>query len=50
MSRTQRLKAYAKLVRAMLAVCAALYELITGEAPPQAKDIMLRVDVGAKTE
>lgn len=40
MSRPQRLQAYAKLIRAMLSVCAALYELITGEPAPAAKDVL----------
>lgn len=50
MSQPQRLKAYAKLIRSMLSVCSALYELITGEQAPPARDIMLLVDVRAKTE
>ena len=40
MSQQTRLKAYAKLIRASLGVCAALYELITGEKAPKAKDVI----------
>ena len=35
-----RRKAYAKLIKAMLAVCAALYEMITGEKAPPSKDVL----------
>lgn len=40
MSNQQRLKAYRKLITSVLAVCAALYELITGEDAPKARDVL----------
>ena len=50
MSHPQRLKAYAKLIRAMLQVCAALFELVTGESAPPAREMLIRVDARAKVE
>jgi hypothetical protein len=35
-----KMKAYAKLIRAMLAVCSAIYELVTGDKAPPSKDVL----------
>lgn len=40
MSKENRLKVYAKLIRHLLGVAAALWELITGEQAPAAKDVL----------
>lgn len=40
MSREVRLKAYTKLVRHALGMCAALWELITGEPAPALKEVL----------
>jgi len=41
-SREFRLRAYAKLIRHTLGMCAALWELITGEVAPPAREVLAR--------
>jgi len=37
---TKRHKAYAKLIRALLAAASAIYEMIFGEKPPKSKEVL----------
>ena len=39
-TRRSRLKAYGKLLRGLLMVCSAIYELAFGEAPPKVSDVL----------
>ena len=37
---TSRIRAYAKVVRAALALLAALFEFVTGEKAPSAREVL----------
>jgi hypothetical protein len=41
-----RLMAYQKLLRAALNLCAALYELVTGEPAPTYRDVLAEREKG----